>query len=431
MNWNDEGYVRIYRRNTTDLIAMGWEARSLFWELLRHADRSGCLEFGKHGLRGLARLIDMPIEIVERNIPVLLDDGCVRSTERGIVIPNYQPAQEASRSDRVRKAEERARKRESALASAFDRFVPDPSTPRPALAAGHETVTAGHETVTPGHEESQAVTPSHERSRNVTQCQISVPDLSAVPPRAHAHEAGGTDHGLDAGAKVGATPAPAEVEPRRFELGASAERAVEVYGDALAEALGHRVAIPSERSVRMAICDAVNVHARPESLSAGLAWLRAAVLAWVADVPADKRAYTAGWAPKRFVAWLNERGGFTQTAPRPAAPAVELPVVEGAAPPTPEELERLLGAVEEIRSGTTGAPTRALPTAGEDLPADRLAELETRRRAAVARLRAGAVDSEREAGASSASQSPGVTQGRSKRLGASEGNVERSAEARS
>jgi hypothetical protein len=397
MNWGDEGYVRIYRRNTADLIAMGWEARALLWELLRHADRSGVLEFGKHGLRGLARLIDLPIEVVERNLPVLVDDGCVRTTERGIVIPNYQPAQEASRSDRVRKAEERARKREIALAST----APTPNT---APSMRHESVTPGHENVTPGHEESRAVTPSHERSRNVTQCQISVPDLSARPQRAQAREAGGPEHGPEREAKVEATVGGSV---RRFELGASAERAVEVYGDALAEALGHRVAIPSERSVRQALCDALNVHGRPESLSDGLAWLRAATIGWVREVPEDKRAFTGGWAPKRFVAWLNERGGYhlrpSARAPEPASAAE---VLDGD-PLTAEELADLEAKLATFGTTVIPEPSTTSKSSPTDPDADAKARSwEASRAAAIASLRLADADCQRQAGSSNAFRVP-------------------------
>jgi hypothetical protein len=117
MFWGDERYVRIYTRDTTDLLAMGWEARAVLWEILRKADRSGCIRMGKHGVRGLAVLIHMPPEVVERALPVLLADGCVRANEDELVIPNFLAAQEAPKSDAERKRLERERKRERAMAA--------------------------------------------------------------------------------------------------------------------------------------------------------------------------------------------------------------------------------------------------------------------------------------------------------------------------
>lgn len=115
MMWGDEPYVRIYRRDTVDLVAMGWEARACLWELLRHADRSGTIELGKHGLRGLAATIHMPLDVVEQAIPILVTDGCIRLGDDRIAIPNYIPAQEANRSDAARKRDERERKRQQTI----------------------------------------------------------------------------------------------------------------------------------------------------------------------------------------------------------------------------------------------------------------------------------------------------------------------------
>lgn len=113
MMWADEPYVRIYRRDTVDLVAMGWEARACLWELLRHVDRSGTAELGKHGARGLAALLHMPVDVVERVLPILEADGCIRIADDRIFVPNYLAAQEAPKSDAARKREERERKRET------------------------------------------------------------------------------------------------------------------------------------------------------------------------------------------------------------------------------------------------------------------------------------------------------------------------------
>jgi hypothetical protein len=57
MDWENERYVRVYTRDTIDWVALGWEAQSLFLLLIRKVDRSGVLEIGKHGARGVAGLI--------------------------------------------------------------------------------------------------------------------------------------------------------------------------------------------------------------------------------------------------------------------------------------------------------------------------------------------------------------------------------------
>lgn len=113
MRWEDERYVRIYTRDTPEWSALSWEARALFLFMLRKCDRAGLIHLGKSGTRGLAGLVAMPLESVERALPELLDDGCCElAGERSqLVIPNFIEAQEskASTVERQRAYRERAR----------------------------------------------------------------------------------------------------------------------------------------------------------------------------------------------------------------------------------------------------------------------------------------------------------------------------------
>ena len=72
MRWEDERYVRVYTRDTAELLALGWEARALFWEVLRKVDRAGLLPLGKTGVRGLAAVTGIPAEVVGRALALLL-----------------------------------------------------------------------------------------------------------------------------------------------------------------------------------------------------------------------------------------------------------------------------------------------------------------------------------------------------------------------
>jgi hypothetical protein len=148
MRWEDERYVRVYIRDTTDWLALGWEAQALFVLTLRKVDRAGLLDLGRHGARGLASVVAMPVEVVERALAVLLEDGCVAISGTTLVVPNFIEAQEAAQSDAQRKRESRSKARD--LAAAFG----DKKS---------RNVTNGHDTgqkVTSGHSRSQLVTPS-------------------------------------------------------------------------------------------------------------------------------------------------------------------------------------------------------------------------------------------------------------------------------
>ena len=150
MRWEDERYVRVYTRDTVDWLGLSFIAQGLFCLLLRKVDWAGILALGKHGKRAVAIAIGHPGDWprLEPALEELIADGCVRVDGDHLVIPNFIEAQEATMSDRQRKAEQRARARDRVGQSAD-------KTSR--------NVTERHETgqkVTGGHAESHAVTPN-------------------------------------------------------------------------------------------------------------------------------------------------------------------------------------------------------------------------------------------------------------------------------
>jgi hypothetical protein len=151
--WSDERYVRMYTRDTIDWVAWGWESQALFMLVLRKVDRGGLLPLGKHGIRGLAGLLAMPTDVIERAIEPLMLDGCVEIRESTLVVRNFIEAQEATISDAQRQREHRARSRDVARAKELlgsTAFVTNRDT----------CVTKRNENVTHGHGASQPVTPS-------------------------------------------------------------------------------------------------------------------------------------------------------------------------------------------------------------------------------------------------------------------------------
>lgn len=153
MRWEDERYVRLYTRDTTDWLALSFDAQALLALLLRKVDRAGLLPLGKHGKRGVAIAIGHPREWarLEPALEELLADGCVRMTEDGgtLTIPNFLEAQEANASDKARQQ----KRRETAAALAASQSVTSRDT-------SSHAVTANHAPVTPRHTASRDVTPS-------------------------------------------------------------------------------------------------------------------------------------------------------------------------------------------------------------------------------------------------------------------------------
>ncbi len=143
LDWTNEPYTRLYKRDTDDDLLLSWEARSVWYEFIKKCDYSGIIPT-RRGVRGLAATLRFPLDVVERALAELLEDGRLRSTEdkTGFIAPNYECANFAPRSDKARKVESRIRRRHEALSG---------------------------EPVTPGHTESHAATNGHTRSLSTEQ----------------------------------------------------------------------------------------------------------------------------------------------------------------------------------------------------------------------------------------------------------------------
>jgi hypothetical protein len=111
VNWGDERYVKIFTRDTDSWLVWSWETRSLWCLLLRKVDRSGVIET-RRGAKGIAAIVQMPLDVVERCLRELLDDGCLVADERGFLVPNYIDAQETPQSDAQRQRTSRERRRD-------------------------------------------------------------------------------------------------------------------------------------------------------------------------------------------------------------------------------------------------------------------------------------------------------------------------------
>jgi hypothetical protein len=165
MRWEDERYVRVYTRDTTEWIALSWQARALFHELLRKVDRAGLMPVGKAGTKGLAGLLRMPHDVVEAALAELLEDTCLVAVDDGYLVRNFLEAQEARASDKARKASQRERARDQAGRTGTRRDQPpsaDPSEGQPVTNRDDESREARtrDQVSRPGHDGSQPVTPS-------------------------------------------------------------------------------------------------------------------------------------------------------------------------------------------------------------------------------------------------------------------------------
>lgn len=253
MRWEDERYVRLYTRDTTDWLCLSFLAQGLFCLLLRKVDRAGILELGRHGRKGVAVAVGHPGDWarLEPALEELLGDGSVKIDGTTLLIPNFIEAQEASMSDAARKREQRERAR----AGVTKRGRP----------GGHDGTTRDipSQNVTDGHETGQKVTSGHAASRAVTP---SLAEPSRAEPTASA----------SAGARP---PTPREQFEERWPSLLELTDALDASG------LGR--SLPNAPATRGALDQLVKRHGVP------------ALVADVAACPEDKNL---GWYARRWAA---------------------------------------------------------------------------------------------------------------------------------
>jgi hypothetical protein len=195
VNWADERFVRLYVRDTVAWASLPWESRCVLPLVLRKLDRAGVLELGDLGMEGLAGLIAMPPDIVDRGMAKLIARGTFSLRDGWLLMPHFIDAQESSQSDKLRQAESRARRAEMAA------------------------------TVTIRDVQSQNVTDCHESSQPVTTGH-SVPSVPCRDVK---------KNGADAPPlALELVPPPPPKQPRRSKLPAEPTEHAALKGELLA-----------------------------------------------------------------------------------------------------------------------------------------------------------------------------------------------------
>lgn len=112
MNFSDERYVRVYTRDTLTWKRLGWEGQALWLLTLRKLDRAGVLDVDGAAVEGLAAMTGVPVEVVERCLPLLISTGTLELRGTSLVAPRFIEAQESVKSPATRQAESRANRRD-------------------------------------------------------------------------------------------------------------------------------------------------------------------------------------------------------------------------------------------------------------------------------------------------------------------------------
>src|SRR5262245_5014859 len=113
LDYSEERFVRLYTRDTEEWNLFAWQARALYPLMERKCYRSGVLPT-KHGPRGVAAMVSLPLDVVENGLKDLLQFGWVSelSTPPGYQLVEFRAAQEAHPSAAQRQRESRERRRD-------------------------------------------------------------------------------------------------------------------------------------------------------------------------------------------------------------------------------------------------------------------------------------------------------------------------------
>lgn len=158
MNFEDESYIRLYTRDTPTWLRLGFEGQAVLALLLRKVDRAGVLDGVDDAIADVALVLGAPLPFVQAAMPRLLALGTVVHRLGRLILPRFVEAQSATKSDKTRARDSRARRRD------FGRVIE---------LGGADAVHAvgfadGVDAVTPRDEPSRETAPRHEPSQSVT-----------------------------------------------------------------------------------------------------------------------------------------------------------------------------------------------------------------------------------------------------------------------
>lgn len=110
MDWENEDWVKLYTRDTADLLAIGPEGRLVWYEMLRKVDRAGVIDTAGD-LEILPELLRVPIPMFEVGWARIVARNMVEIRPTAILIPNFDDAQRSRQSDAQRQKASRERRR--------------------------------------------------------------------------------------------------------------------------------------------------------------------------------------------------------------------------------------------------------------------------------------------------------------------------------
>jgi hypothetical protein len=116
MRFEDEQYVKLYKRDTPTWKAMRWEARALLPLLLRVLDGAGLMECGELGRGAVALMVALPEEVCGPGLVDLERLGVLKWHGNVLEMPKFLEGQEARKTETAKKQGQRQAARDKARA---------------------------------------------------------------------------------------------------------------------------------------------------------------------------------------------------------------------------------------------------------------------------------------------------------------------------
>lgn len=202
MNFEDEPYVRIYQRDTKTWLRWRWEGQTVFALTSRKLDRAGMLDDVTDPVADVALITGLPEEVVRIGLERVLATGTFELRGGRLIAPRYVEAQTAIKSDKLRSAELRKRRRDWARAGTDDDEVVPPEDSVTRATESGSSVTLASQPVMPVtppvSEPSRGTTTHHGPSRGVTPSlaypSLALPNGSPKPPSESASTSSASGH---------------------------------------------------------------------------------------------------------------------------------------------------------------------------------------------------------------------------------------------
>ena len=102
MDWSSERWVKLYKKSTPSWVMLPWQSRALFPLMLKECDARGMIAVGRGGVKALAAVVRLPVQVVRVGLAGLELSGSVLVDTATISLTHFTDAQLTRSSNAVK-----------------------------------------------------------------------------------------------------------------------------------------------------------------------------------------------------------------------------------------------------------------------------------------------------------------------------------------